>query len=109
GLVYAGGKIFFADGSNNFYLSWVNTTDKKKPRAVGRIVPVSLNGAGGNIFFSDSLRNGSIFRLETEHGGPEKICGDNANHLHIVDGKIFYRSGGIWKCVGTDGGSPKEA
>ena len=109
-LCVAGGKVFYADGSNNNFLTFMNLNPEGsfREQCVGDIIPTYINSDGQYIYFTDALKGNAIFRLHTNGGNPLKICGESSGYLHIIDDRLFFWNGSAWKQISLEGGVAKE-
>ena len=109
-LNITGGKLFFADGSNNYYLSCIDLdpAGEYQVKCLGNIVPTSINGCGQLIYFTNALSENNIYRMDVSGGPALKICGESAQNLHIIDRDIYFWNGSVWKKLSLDGGAAKE-
>ena len=99
-LCIANGKVFYADGSNNFFLTALSLApNNNRVQCVGDIIPTSLNSYGQYIYFTDALKGNAIYRLHTEGEVPDEICEESAGYLHVIDEKLFYWNGLAWKHI----------
>jgi hypothetical protein len=109
-MYVAEGKLFYADGSNEFFLSCMDLSPEsgQQGRCLGQIVPTSINGGGQYVFYTDALNGNAIYRMGLSGGEPLKICAESAEHLHVIDSRLFFWNGIKWKYLPIEGGNPKE-
>ena len=109
-LCVADGNAYFADGSNNYFLTFMNLHPAASYRKeyVADILPTYLNCDGQFIYFTDALRGNAIYKMHTQGGNPIKICGESAANLHIMDEKLYFWNGSTWKTIPLEGGRAIE-
>ena len=110
-LCIAGGKLFFANGSDGNYLSYIRLdgSDGFHTTRIGDFAATFINSNGRFVFYTDALKDNAIFRMPADGGSAVKICGESAGYLHIIEDKLYFWNGSLWKYIPLDGGVAMEA
>ena len=95
-LCVYGQSACYADSSNNFALTVANVDKRDEPKVYSDIKPSHINVHDGNIYYTDRMRENTLYRLDS-FGNRLSIFGGSAECLHIIDDWLFFISGRKWR------------
>lgn len=82
-------SLFFADRSQDFFLSKLEPGDKE-PLRINNIKTQSIVVKEPFIYTANLLDNHSIIRLDMDTSSGIRFCGDKADKLHIIGDDLYY-------------------
>ncbi|WP_223068044.1 DUF5050 domain-containing protein [Paenibacillus caui] len=103
GLLLLGEKLVFADKKNRYLLSVLDLRTGSID-SYEDLVPGSMNSDGRFLYCTNRKHDGTIYRVDPESGSQIRICGERADHLHIVGDEMVFSSRYEWYGMSLSGG-----
>lgn len=102
-LVRIGNKLCFPDPKNRHRLMLLDV-ESQTVTIVDNMDVLSMSTDGRYIYCANRLNGNSIYRVDPVHGGSIRICGENADFLHVLDNDLYFCSGREWHRISLFGG-----
>lgn len=102
-LIGIGSKLCFPDPQNRHRLTLLDV-ESHTVTMVDNMDALSISTDGRYIYCANRLNEGSIYRVDPVHGGSIRICGENADFLHVLDNDLYFCSGREWHRLSLFGG-----
>ncbi|WP_055109384.1 DUF5050 domain-containing protein [Paenibacillus ihumii] len=106
-LLKIGDNLLFADAKNQYLLTalYLQTGEA---RVYADVSPNSLNSDGRYIYCANRSNDSSVYRIDPSTGSKIRICGDSADHIHILGDTIYFSSRFEWHKMSLTGGQAEK-
>ncbi|MFP4697786.1 MAG: DUF5050 domain-containing protein [Eubacteriales bacterium] len=102
-LVIIGEKLVYNDKNNKYNVTLLDMKTNST-KVIEDISSQSMNTDGKYLYCTNRLNNKSIYRIDPKQGNSIRICGESAEHLHIIDDKLFFSLEREWYNMPLIGG-----
>lgn len=106
-LIKIGDTLIFADTKNQYLLTAVHL-ETGEARVYADMSPNSLNSDGRYVYCANRNNDSSVYRVDLDTGNKIRICGERADHIHILGDTIYFSSGFEWYKMSLTGGQAEK-
>lgn len=106
-LLKIGETLIFADIKNQYLLTALHL-QTGEARVYADVSPNSLNSDGRFIYCANRNNESSVYRIDLDTGSKIRICGESADHIHVLGDTIYFSSRFEWYKMSLTGGQAKK-
>lgn len=106
-LLKIGDDFLFADTKNQYLLTALHL-HTGEAQVYADVSPNSLNSDGRYIYCANRSNDSSVYRIDPDTGSKIRICGDSADHIHILGDTIYFSHRFEWYKMSLTGGQAEK-